>query len=261
MNKNQFVPTNCNSCGESLEWEGVDLVCNNSDCPAQSIKKIEFFIKTLGVMGISKPTLIKLDISSIEELYSLKIEDIKKLDGFGIKKATNMVNELKTKLHTTPERLLASFGISGFGIKMAKSILEVYRFDDVWNVNDFTHIEGIAQITSDKIVEGLKENRTTYEMLLGFGLYIEEPDVIEKDTESEFSGKILTLTGTAPLKRDDLVRILESNNCKVKNISKKVDFLVTNDVESNSSKAKKARSYGIPFMSYDELLDKLGVID
>ena len=98
----------------------------------------------------------------------------------------------------------------------------------------------------------IKDN---YELLLKIGLKwkVKESNI--------FDGKIFTLTGTAPIKRDDLISILENKGCRVKSISKNVDFLVTNDVDSNSTKAQKARKYGITFMSYDELIEKLNIIE
>ena len=257
-------PESCTSCGGQLTMKGVDLVCTNKKCETQSIKALTHFIKTIGVMGMSKTTIEKLGINTIEELYSLSVQDIVKLDGFGIKKAEGIVNELKDKLTMMPDKFLSALGISGLGNTNSKRVLDAFEniggvsdtINDIFEAKDFSFIEGIGDKTSDNIIDGLVQGLITYKILKDKGLKFEE-----KQEGSQFSGKIMTLTGTAPIKRDNLVRILESQGCVVKNISKKVDFLVTNDVESNSSKAKKARNYGIPFMSYDDLLDKLGVID
>ena len=245
-----ILPISCNVCGGDLVMEGVDLLCKNKDCSIQNFKKLEHFLKTIGVMGISKTTLINLDVSDINTLYSLTVEDIMKNDGFGKKKANTIVNELKSKLIMSKENFLASLGISGLGNTVSKLILKHIEFDGVWNTKDFTFIDGIGQITSDKIVKGLLENNSVYYDLLKYGL-----EWKEKTNGSLFSGKIVTLTGTAPIKRPELKILLENINCTVKGISKKVDFLVTNDVNSNSSKTKKAKDFGIPIITYEKLLD------
>jgi len=251
------LPIICSTCGEQLIWKNVDLICTNKNCEAQSIKQLTHFIKTIGVMGISISTIEKLNINTIEELYNLSVQDIVKLDGFGIKKSESIVNELKDKLTITPYKFLSALGISGLGNTNAKRLMENFdSIEDIFNVTDFSFIDGIGDKTSDNIVKGLVQGLITYKILKNKGLKFEE-----KQEDSEFSGKVVTLTGTAPIKRNNLIRILESQGCIVKNISKKVDFLIVDDVESNSSKAKKARKYNIPFMSYDNLLDKLGVID
>ena len=75
---------------------------------------------------------------------------------------------------------------------------------------------------------------------------------------NNLKGKTFCLTGNGLIKRDELVKMIESNGGYVKNMSKKVDSLVTNDPNSQSGKAKKAREYGIPVISYEDLMDILG---
>jgi len=251
------APPKCATCGGGLHLKGVDLLCSNKKCEAQSVKQLVHFVKTIGVMGMSKSTIEKLNVNTIEGLYNLTVNDIVDIDGFGIKKAENIVNELKSKLNMMPDKFLSALGISGLGNTNSKRVMKHFDdIEDVFHATDFSVIDGIGAKTSDNIVKGLVGGYLTYKLLKLQGL-----EFAEQKKDAEFSGKIMTLTGTAPIKRDDLIRILESQGCVVKNISKKVDFLVTNDVKSNSGKAKKARNYGIPFMSYDELLEKLGVVE
>jgi len=251
------LPKKCDTCGKQLTMKGVDLICTNKECDARTVKTLTHFVKTIGVMGMSKATFKKLNINSIKELYNLTVSDIVKLDGFGIKKAENIINELKNKLNIMPDKFLSALGISGLGNTNAKRVMNYFNdIEKVFFAKDFSMIDGIGDKTSENIVKGLNNGYLIYKFLLEKGL-----SFVEKEEGSEFFGKTVTLTGTAPIKRDNLIRILESQGCVVKNISKKVDFLITNDIESNSSKAKKARNYNIPFMSYDDLLEKLGVIE
>jgi DNA ligase (NAD+) len=235
---------------------GVDLICENDNCPAQTVKKIEHFLKTIGVMGVALSTLEKLNISTIKELYELTVNDMTKIDGFGLKKAESIYNEIREKLVMDQSTFFESLGISGLGNTNSKLITSKISFDEIWTTEDFAFIDGIGQITSDSIVSGLKEKSYIYPLLLEYGLKWKE-----KSTDSEFFGKVFTVTGTAPIKRDDLIRILENKGAIVKSISKKTDYLVTDDFDSNSSKAKKAREFGIPFMSYNDLLKNLGVYE
>ena len=253
------VPVKCPNCNHDLIMpndDSVDIKCENTECSVKKLKKLEYFLKTIGVMGISKATLEKLGVASIYDLYELKVDDIVKLDGFGIKKATTIVNELKEKLIMSQSKFLASIGIPGLGNTVADLILEHVKFEDLFETKDFSFIDGIGDVISKNIVDGLPEIFHNYALLSNYGMRWEE-----KSGDSEFYGKVFTLTGTAPIKRDDLVRILENKGCRVKSISKSTNFLVTNDMESNSSKAKKARDYGVPFMSYDELMNKLGIVE
>ena len=56
--------------------------------------------------------------------------------------------------------------------------------------------------------------------------------------------------------RDMLVEYIEKNGGKVlKAVSSNVDYLINNDVTSNSSKNKKAKELGIKIISEDEFLE------
>jgi len=253
------IPTKCPDCGNDVimpDDNSVDIKCDNDNCGTKRVKKLEYFLKTIGVMGISKATLEKLGVASIYELYELTVNDITKLEGFGTKKADAIYNEIRNKLVMSQSKFLASIGIQGLGNTVADLILENIPFDKLFETTDFSFIDGIGDVISNNIINGLPEIFHNYVLLSNYGLKWEE-----KSKESELYGKVFTVTGTAPIKRDDLVRILESHGCRVKSISKSTNFLVTDDMDSNSSKAKKARDYGIPFMSYDELMNKLGIVE
>lgn len=249
-------PTHCKSCNTELVMVGVNLVCENIDCPARTVKKLEHFIKTIGVMGVSEATLENLGVNSIRQLYELTVDDIMHIEGFGHKKAESIYTELREKLIMSKAKFLASIGIPGLGESIAELVVKNVPFENLWDTKDFSFIPGIGDIISDNIVKGLKEAFNTYVILSAYGMRFKEVS-----NDNDLSGKILTLTGNAPIKRDDLVRILENIGCSVKGISKKTNILVTNDVDSNSSKAQKAREFGIPFMSYDELMKKLNIVE
>ena len=250
------LPKTCASCGSSLIMKGVDLICNNDECDAISIKKLSHFLKTMGIMGISEATLENLNVNTIHQLYELTVNDIIKLDGFGIKKAESIYNELREKLITTPDKFLASVGIPGFGVTIAKLILENIKFVNFFETKSFTFIDGIGDVINNNIIKNMDKIFHNYVLLSIHGMRWKKID-----NDFELHGKTFTLTGTAPIKRDDLIRILENKGCRVKSITRKTDYLVTNDSDSNSSKAKKAREYNIPFMSYDDLLKKLNIIE
>ena len=60
--------------------------------------------------------------------------------------------------------------------------------------------------------------------------------------------------------RDAFKAYVEANGGKVAgSVSKKTDFLVNNDVESTSSKNKKAKDLGVPILSEDEFVERFGI--
>ena len=58
--------------------------------------------------------------------------------------------------------------------------------------------------------------------------------------------------------RDTISQIITDRGGKLSgSVSKKTDFLLTNDADSGSSKAVKAKELGIPIMSEEEFLAKI----
>ena len=73
-------------------------------------------------------------------------------------------------------------------------------------------------------------------------------------TNTKLAGKTFCITGSLNhyKNRDELVKQIEALGGNVSSsVSSKTDFLINNDIESNSSKNKKAKSLGIPIL--DEL--------
>ena len=84
---------------------------------------------------------------------------------------------------------------------------------------------------------------------------------IEENKDNNNNSKVLnnlTFCITGKLKeyknRDELIKFIENNGGKVvSTVSKNVNYLINNDINSTSSKNKKAKEYGIPIISEVEL--------
>lgn len=249
-----YLPTKCPSCGSPVKWKGVDIVCTNDPfkCPDRLMQILEYYLITLGAENITATTLKKLDVNSIEDLYNLDEFEIAEIDGLGPKRAEQIVFEINKTLKTTPDKLLASFGISGIGLETARSILKVYDFHMIWNLDkkDLMKVDGVGEKIADNFLNEISTFEDLYQYLHGIGLKW-------ATSSNSLRGKIFTLTGNGPIKRDVLTKMIEANGGYVKGISKKSDFLVTDDTDSNSGKSKKAREYGVPVISYQQVIDML----
>jgi DNA ligase (NAD+) len=247
----------CPSCGSTLQYLGVDVVCVSDNCPDKNLAVIEYFLRTLGCENVTKVTLKKLGVVSIRAAYELDEWDIAELPGFGIKRAEQIVSEIRKTLKTTPDRLLGSFGISGVGVNGAREILKKYNFDDLFALgyDDFVSINGIGDTLATNLVESLPSRRGIYE-------YLKEEGLQWASSTNTLRGKTFCLTGNGTVKRDVLIKLIEQNGGYVKGMSKNVDVLVTADPASNSGKSKKAREYiaqgaTIDIIGYDELMSML----
>lgn len=252
-----LIPTNCPSCGDFLDRSltNIDLFCLNDNCPQKNLYKIENFLLAHECEEISYTTLENLGVKSIYDLYELDEFSISMMEGFGSRSANIIIKEINKTLNTTPEKLLKSFGISGCGDSISKSIMNKFSFDELFELNKndlIISIYGIGNILANNIIKGLKNNKELYDFLISKGLKFKETSSIN------LKGKVFALTGKSDMKRNDVISLIASNGGMVKGMSKTVDYLVTNDVKSNSSKTRKAMEYGTKIISYDDLLEMLG---
>ena len=67
-----------------------------------------------------------------------------------------------------------------------------------------------------------------------------------------FSGKKVCFTGTAPVPRKELTQLLKDVGAIVKDsVTKDLDYLLIEDINSESSKAKSARKNNVTIIPYD----------
>lgn len=250
-----LVPTHCPYCGSELEFSetGVDLYCNNSHCNEKNLYKLEYFLLSHGVEEFTYTTLKNLNILDITDLYTLDEEYILKIDGFGEKRAKQILTEINKTLNTTPDKLLLSFGITGIGNSLSKVLTNIFNFNELFVITPekLLDIDGIGSVLSNHIIQGLKDNRDLYDYLVYLGLKFTEND------SEKFKGKTFALTGKSDIKRSDIENMISKNGGLVKGISKSTSFLVTDDPSSNSGKAKKAKEFGTTIISYENLKEMM----
>lgn len=242
----------CPSCGMVLTWRGVDLVCENTKCRKATITKIAHFFKIIGAEYITVKTVEKLGVSSIEDMYNLEELNIINIEGFGVRKAEQIINEIQKTLNIEPYKLLASFGIPSIGRRMSTSIMKSFTFDELFDSINYDRLKlGIK--TREKFVKNINKYKPLYEFLLNKGLTFKTE---KKEEIKMLSNKKLVLTGKAPYKRDHMIALIEKNGGTVSSsVTKTTNLLVTSDLSSTSGKTKKAKDYGIDIMTYEDLFN------
>ena len=273
------IPKNCPSCGDGLlEVDGYDgalsLVCDNADCPAQGIKNLYHYLKTLGCKGVAESTINKLSDAGL----LLKRSDFYKLTlgtllNHGITERTavlilariwmipspeqekdNVV--LKDKLKkidkiTVPmEKFIASFGMDGAGKEVGRLLSKKYRdFDVIRNLttDDLESVPGIGFITAKSVTEFFTRNKKEIDELLKF-VTLEAP----AGKSGKFDGKKFVLSGSMDMGKDYWKEQIENQGGEIKtSVSKKVHFVVAGP--GSGAKSEKATELGIPILEEEEL--------
>ena len=81
-----------------------------------------------------------------------------------------------------------------------------------------------------------------------------------EEQPQSFAGVNFVVTGSVNhfANRDEVKAVIEARGGKVTgSVTSKTNYLINNDVTSNSSKNKKAKELGIPIISEEEFLEML----
>lgn len=269
------IPKVCPVCGGPTGIKKANdtesLYCLNPDCQAKHIKRFEHFVSrnALNIDGISSQTLEKfIDrgfIKNYTDLYHLNDyeDEIVGMDGFGRKSYDNIIESVEKSRTVTLDHVIYALGIGGIGLANAR-LVSRHCNEDPEAVADITieelmSVDGIGDVLAQSFREYFDDvnNRRLYNELLAELKLQKEV----RDTSSPVAGKTFVITGSVNhfTNRDELKAFIETLGGKTTgSVSAKTDYLINNDVTSNSSKNKKARELGIPVISEEEFIKLTG---
>ena len=269
------IPKHCPACGAPTEIRQVNdvraLYCTNEFCSAKKLKLFSHFVSrnAMNIDGLSEATLEKfIEEGFLEELYDIYRlgpyrMQIVVMDGFGDKSYENLQKSIEASRETTVDRLLYGLGIMNIGSATAKLICKYFRNDlDAIRhatTEELVKIEGIGQIIAESFVAYFAnpENEKRIDELL------KEIHFVQPEGEGQpqsFAGVNFVVTGSVNhfANRDEVKAVIEARGGKVTgSVTSKTNYLINNDVTSNSSKNKKAKELGIPIISEEEFLKML----
>ncbi len=258
-------PENCPSCGEPIiNPEGeVAYFCTNSACPAQLVRNLEHFVSrgAMDIVGLGINTVHQLVeeglIADIADLYRLEKPDLLTLEGFGEKKAENLLNAIETSKTQPMARLIAGLGIHGVGEVAAQMLTD--HFPDLDTLSQASQealesIEGFGPNIAESIVEWFnnEENQAVLDKLKASGVWPKAERQSESGSQP-LAGLTFVITGTLPsLSRSEAKKLVESNGGKVTgSVSGNTDYLLLG--EEPGSKLDQAKKRGVPTLSEDDL--------
>lgn len=273
---NAPIPHNCPACGQETivkkENDVECLFCVNPGCPAKKIKSFGLFTSrdAMNIDGLSEATLEKFiargfihDFGDIFEISRYK-DEIVEMEGFGQKSYDNLMESLERAKETTLPRVIYSLGIANIGLANAKVIcrhfdndLDRIRHASLEEVSD---IDTIGPVIAGNLVAYFKDedNNRRLDHLMSF-LHIQEDSPKQ---EQIFEGMNFVITGSLVHfgNRSEAKELIESLGGKVTgSVTKKTNYLINNDIQSNSSKNKRARELGIPILSEEDFRKLAGV--
>lgn len=263
--------TTCPMCESTLmKKEGqVDYYCMNPKCPARHIEGLIHFASrdAMNIDGLGDRIIEDFYnfhfISNLADIYSLKQyeKDLVRLEGFGDKSVTNLLDAIENSKNNSLERLIFGLGIPHVGAKTAKVLAAKFEtLDNLINATEeeLTKIPDIGDIIAKSLTSYFNDNhnRGIVEELKELGL--NTTYLGQKVVENElFSGKSFVLTGTLTMyTRDEAKEKIESLGGKtVDSVSKKTSVVIVGDAPG--SKYRKAQELGIEIWTEEQFKEKL----
>ena len=280
LNNLCIPPSTCPICGGKTEIvkdnDTEVLMCSNSNCKGKLLGKLSAFASRnkMNIDGLSDETLSKFIargwLTCFSDIYNLKDYYIHMINmsGFGRKSIDKLIDSIEKSRSVELNRFIAALSIPGVGDSTAKDISKhceydfdtfVMRLIDKYN---WSVIDGIGEKTSQQINEWIDDsgNREDFRKLLQTIIPVNLNT--NNNTDQSLAGKNFVVTGdvTQFKNRKELQKFIESKGGKVTgSVTSKTNWLINNDVESTSSKNKKARELGIPIISEKDFLEMANV--
>ena len=267
------VPWLCPVCNEVTEIQKENnsevLVCTNPICKTKLVKRLAHFVsrKGMNIDGLSEETLGKFVewgwLNNLADIYKLPMykNSLMQCDGFGKRSVQKLCDAIEKSKNVELANFITALGIQGIGTSQAKELAKKFH---TWNTfieackigYNFTNIDGFGEVT----------NATIHEWFIS-GYFIDNVEFIvemlhfaDNNVNSDHSLEGMTFVITGSLNhfsnRDALKAELESKGAKVSgSVSAKTNYLINNDVDSTSSKNKKAKELNIPIVTEQQILD------
>ena len=280
-----ITPTKCPCCGGKVEKKsnisGIDSVaiyCINEDCPAQVSGKISKYVKSLDIQGLGDGIIDDLLknklINTAADLYLLKnhkreLADLM-LSGktrLGEKRCQKILDNIENKRKLPLNEFLGSLGISSLGKRRVSLVIE--NLSEMNNLDNwFSNIltQKASQSTlPNAAIEINKEIIKKKDYIMSYiknGVEIEEA----KKSNVKDGALLFCLSGPVPPAENGEKRTKEFYHSKIElsgnswtpSYVKNVNYLVTADVESGTSKIEKAKKNGTLIINHEALLKLIG---
>ena len=263
--------TNCPICGSVLQKKDgqVDYYCLNMSCPTRKIESLIHYASrdAMNIDGLGEKIMEDFFnfgfITSIPDIYLLQShrEDLQRLEGYGEKSITNLIESIENSKKNSLEKLIFGLGIPHVGSKTAKILAShFHNMDNLINTkyDDLNNISDIGDIIAKSIIEFFQDekNISIIDKLKSFGVnmdYLGQKVIHDEN----FSGKTFVITGTMEnYKREELKEIVENKGGKTSgSVSKKTDVVLVG--KDPGSKYDKALELGITIWDEEELNKRL----
>jgi DNA ligase (NAD+) len=258
------MPKECPECGTGLVKSKKDEVvwrCPNVDCPSRVSKHIIHFASkgALNIEGMGEKNVqALLDASLINDsadIYTVKKDDLLKLDRFAEVSAQKLVNAVKEKNQPSLHRFIFALGIRHIGAQTAVDLANHYKSLKklgMATLEDLSEVEGIGEVVAESIVTWFADplNQKLLEKFENNGVKPQQTTA----PGGVLSGQKFAITGSlVSMSREEAAeRIRELDGTFQSSVGKDTDYLVVG-ANVGANKLVKARAFDTKQISEKDL--------
>ena len=263
-------PTTCPECEGPLARVGdeSDTYCTNPNCPAQQMQKIVHFASrgALDIEGLGEQRVGQLLseglIADVADLFTLRVEDLVTLEGFGELSAQSLIGAIAAVREAPLSRFLVGLGIRHVGPVAARELARAFHSYDALAaapLEAIEAVEGIGPVIAQSVYEYVRDDEAIarVEKMTRAGVTLLET-VAKSSLEQTLAGKAVVVTGSVEgYSRDEAAAaiVARGGTCPG-SVSAKTYCVVVGEAPG-ASKVTKAQSVGVPMIAatqFEELL-------
>ena len=258
----------CDLASTLVQAEGEsDTRCVEPSCPFQRDQRIIYFASRgcMDIEGLGEKTVFALSdldlVADAGDLYSLSVEDLLRIDGFGELSATNLLAGIEKSKDVQLPKLLTALGVKHLGPAASESLARTFgsldRIMEATN-DELAAIDGVGEVIATSITSWFahKQNKKMIEKLRKGGVRFD--NVTVSTLPQTLLGKAVVVTGTVDgYSREEAEAAIKDRGGKSPgSVSAKTFCVVVGDAPG-ASKITKAQELGIPVVTganFDRLL-------
>ena len=270
------IPSQCPVCESSTqivkENDSEVLMCTNPHCKGKLLGRVSHFVskKGMDISGLSEETIKKFIelgwITEITDVYNLEqhYDRLSTMSGFGKKSVDKLRKSIENSKTVRLDKFITSLSIPGIGTSQSKELAAAFS---TWNefrdasvgFYNFTQLDGFGDVLNNNIHSWFTDMCDIADKLASFMTFKTEE---KRNTDNSLDGKSFVVTGKVFRfkNRDEVKAEIEKRGGKVTgSVTKSTYALINNDIESNSSKNKKAKELDVQIINEDQLIEMLGM--
>lgn len=270
------IPSQCPVCESSTqivkENDSEVLMCTNPHCKGKLLGRVSHFVskKGMDISGLSEETIKKFIelgwIAEITDVYNLEqhYDRLSTMSGFGRKSVDKLRKSIENSKTVRLDKFITSLSIPGIGTSQSRELVKVFNtWDDFRDASvgcyNFTQIDGFGDVLNKNIHSWFKDMCGIADNLASLMTFEAKE---KQNADNSLDGKSFVVTGKVFRfkNRDEVKTEIEKRGGKVTgSVTKSTYALINNDIESNSSKNKKAKELDVQIINEDQLIEMLGM--